>query len=75
MFNPFGDFDNKGYLQNLEGLVSMEEVKVLEHSFFEANLAVIVKLVVAWTFPLCCFHKPVVVRLQFVDIGDALVRI
>lgn len=37
MFDPFGDFATKGYLQNVEGLQRLEEVKVLEHTFFEAN--------------------------------------
>ena len=38
MFDPFGDFVIKGYLQNVEGLESLEDVKILEHTFFEANL-------------------------------------
>ena len=38
MFDPFGDFETRGYLQNFEGLKRMDEVKVLEHTFFEANL-------------------------------------
>jgi len=38
VFDPFGDFDTKGYLQNVEGLESLEDVKLLEHTFFEANL-------------------------------------
>jgi cell filamentation protein len=38
VFDPFGDFETRGYLQNFEGLKRMDEVKVLEHTFFEANL-------------------------------------
>lgn len=38
MFDPFGDFETKGYLQNFEGIKDFQELKVLEHAFFEANL-------------------------------------
>ena len=38
MLDPFGDFKTRGYLQNVEGLKNLDEVKVLEHTFFEANL-------------------------------------
>lgn len=38
MFDPFGDFESAGYLRNVEGLKDLEEVKVQEHLFFEANL-------------------------------------
>jgi cell filamentation protein len=38
VFDPFGDFESRGYLQNFEGLKRLDEVKVLEHTFFEANL-------------------------------------
>ncbi len=37
MFDPFGDFATKGYPQNVEGHQRPEEVKFLEHTFFEAN--------------------------------------
>jgi len=38
VFDPFGDFETKGYLQNYEGIKDFKELKVLEHTFFEANL-------------------------------------
>ncbi|KAI3591435.1 hypothetical protein D9X30_3642 [Cupriavidus sp. U2] len=38
MFDPFGDFDTAGYLRNFEKLKDLEEVKIQEHAFFEANL-------------------------------------
>jgi cell filamentation protein len=38
VFDPFGDFETKGYLQNYEGVKDFKELKVLEHTFFEANL-------------------------------------
>ncbi|QPS08606.1 Fic family protein [Delftia acidovorans] len=38
MFDPFGDFQNAGYLRNIEGLKDPQEIKVQEHLFFEANL-------------------------------------
>lgn len=37
-FDPFGDFDTKGYLRNYEGLSDPESVKHMEHSVFLANL-------------------------------------
>ncbi len=38
MFDPFGDAEARGYLQNFEGLSDLEVVKVQEHLFFTANL-------------------------------------
>lgn len=38
MFDPFGDFETKGYLQNYEGIKDFRELKIIEHTFFEANL-------------------------------------
>jgi cell filamentation protein len=38
VFDPFGDYETRGYLRNFECLKRMDEVKVLEHTFFEANL-------------------------------------
>jgi cell filamentation protein len=38
VFDPFGDFESKGYLRNVEGLKDPAEVKIQEHVFFEANL-------------------------------------
>ncbi|WP_374436517.1 Fic/DOC family protein [Tabrizicola sp.] len=37
-FDPFGDFDQAGYLQNVLGLSDPEEVKTVEHTTFLANL-------------------------------------
>ena len=37
-FDPFGDFDQAGYLRNLEGLKDSEAIKKLEHASFLANL-------------------------------------
>lgn len=38
-FDPFGDFDQAGYLQNILGLSDPEEVKTVEHATFLANLS------------------------------------
>jgi cell filamentation protein len=38
MFDPFGDFADRGYLRNINGATDLDEVKVLEHNFFEAHL-------------------------------------
>lgn len=38
MFDPFLDFQTAGYLRNFEGLKDLDEVKRLEHFFFETNL-------------------------------------
>lgn len=38
MFDPFGDFASAGYLRNFEQLKDLDEVKIQEHAFFEANL-------------------------------------
>lgn len=37
-FDPFGDFENAGYLRNTQGLTDPESVKHVEHSMFLANL-------------------------------------
>lgn len=37
-FDPFADFDQVGYLRNLEGLSDPEDVKTVEHASFLANL-------------------------------------
>ncbi len=38
MFDPFGDFESAGYLRNIERLKNLDDVKVQEHLFFEANI-------------------------------------
>lgn len=38
IFNPFGDFETRGYLRNTFGEKDLDVVKKLEHNFFEANL-------------------------------------
>lgn len=39
MFDPFNDFDAKGYLRNVVGEKDLNIVKQLEHDLFSANLA------------------------------------
>ena len=38
MFDPFGDFNERGYLQNTEGIKDLGEVKRMEHVLFNANM-------------------------------------
>ena len=37
-FDPFGDFESAGYLQNLQGLKDPSEVKASEHFIFELSI-------------------------------------
>ncbi|WP_262377613.1 hypothetical protein VRB50_19510 [Pseudomonas poae] len=39
MFDPFKDFDARGYLRNVVGEKNLNIVKQLEHDLFTANLA------------------------------------
>jgi len=38
-FDPFGDFDSRGYLRNTKGLKDPEAVKLFEHTAFRLNIA------------------------------------
>jgi cell filamentation protein len=38
VFDPFGDFASEGYLRNKMKLKVLGEIKVLEHTFFEAHI-------------------------------------
>jgi len=38
VFNPFGDFEVRGYLRNRFRVRSPDEIKLLEHANFRANL-------------------------------------
>src|SRR6516164_2263440 len=38
IFDPFGDFETRGYLRNLQRLKDPAEVKALEHRHFLNNL-------------------------------------
>lgn len=38
MFDPFKDFEQAGYLRNVDALKDLDEVKVQEHAFFLANV-------------------------------------
>ncbi|MEI3773992.1 Fic family protein [Pectobacterium sp. CHL-2024] len=38
MFDPFGDFETKGYLRNIERIKDLNVLKRYEHLFFEANI-------------------------------------
>ncbi|MNO48545.1 Adenosine monophosphate-protein transferase VbhT [compost metagenome] len=38
MFDPFGDFETRGYLRNIERIKDLDILKRLEHVFFESNI-------------------------------------
>ncbi len=39
VFDPFGDFQTKGYLRNVEKLSDKDEIKHLEHIHFKKNVS------------------------------------
>jgi len=67
VFDPFGDFATRGYLQNVEGLKRLEEVKVLEHTFFEANFEEAFKFLEKVKGPLTYAHFLRVHHILFND--------
>lgn len=38
MFDPFGDYETRGYLRNVDSIKELDELKYIEHGFFESNL-------------------------------------
>ena len=38
MFDPFGDYDSRGYLRNTAGEKDLEIIKIAEHELFRAQL-------------------------------------
>lgn len=38
MFDPFGDYETRGYLRNIDSIKDLDELKYIEHGFFESNL-------------------------------------
>ncbi|PQV44110.1 Fic family protein [Paraburkholderia sp. BL21I4N1] len=38
MFDPFGDYETRGYLRNVDGIKDLDELRYIEHGFFESNL-------------------------------------
>lgn len=37
-FDPFGDFDTRGYLRNTKGLKDREAVRLFEHTAFRLSV-------------------------------------
>jgi cell filamentation protein len=37
-FDPFGDFDSRGYLRNFPGFKDITKIKAIEHTSFQINL-------------------------------------
>ncbi len=44
MFDPFGDYDLRGYLHNTAGEKDLEIIKIAEHELFHAQLPVAPKI-------------------------------
>lgn len=65
MFDPFKDFATAGYLRNAEGLKDLEEVKRLEHFFFESNLEDALDFLQSGKGPLTYEHFLEVHRILF----------
>ena len=40
MFDPFGDYDSRGYLRNTAGEKDLEIIKIAEHELFRAQLPI-----------------------------------
>jgi cell filamentation protein len=38
VFDPFGDYETRGYLRNFDSIKDLDELKYIEHGFFESNL-------------------------------------
>lgn len=53
MFDPFGDFDTRGYLRNTRGLKDPEAVKLFEHAAFRVNVLKALVALQAAARPLC----------------------
>jgi cell filamentation protein len=43
VFDPFEDYETKGYLRNIEGIKDLNVLKYQEHAFFESNLETALK--------------------------------
>lgn len=65
MFDPFGDFENAGYLQNIEKEKSLAIIRLQEHAFFEANLETAMAYLQSFKGPLLYKHVLEVHRILF----------
>ena len=65
MFDPFGDYETRGYLRNVEGIKDLDELKYIEHGFFESNLEAALAYLDAVKGPIAYEHFLEVHRILF----------
>lgn len=65
MFDPFGDFETRGYLRNVDGIKDLDELKYSEHGFFESNLEKALTYLHAIRGPITYAHFLEVHRILF----------
>jgi cell filamentation protein len=51
-FDPFGDFESRGYLRNFAGLKDISKVKDLEYASFQGNLSRVINALADMDFTL-----------------------
>lgn len=65
MFDPFGDYETRGYLRNVDGIKDLDELKYIEHGFFESNLETALAYLQAVKGPIAYVHFLEVHRILF----------
>lgn len=65
MFDPFGDYESRGYLRNVDGIKDLDELKYIEHGFFESNLEAALTYLHAVRGPIAYMHFLEVHRILF----------
>lgn len=70
MFNPFGDFDERGYLRNKLKEKDLDVIKVLEHASFRSNLESALESIEAVQGPLAYEHFLNVHGILFRDVYE-----
>lgn len=65
MFDPFGDYETRGYLRNVDGIKDLDELKYIEHGFFESNLETALAYLHAVKGPIAYEHFLEVHRILF----------
>jgi fido (protein-threonine AMPylation protein) len=70
-FDPFGDFDSRGYLHNFPGFKDIAKIKALEHASFQINLDRAINTLAAVDF-IEYKHVLAVHKILFGDVYDYL---
>jgi hypothetical protein len=65
VFDPFGDFETRGYLRNVDGIEDLDELKYIEHGFFKSNLEAAMAYLHAVKGSICYVHFLEVHRILF----------